>query len=421
MDIKHILAQKKLSLPLLERDIIELITAYSAGEVADFELAAFLMAVYFTGLSEEETVGLTLAMADGERLSIDAVTIDLQSTGGVGDKAALAAIPIAAAVCEKIAVPKLCRSCEISDAAKLKSISGFKTSLSAEEFIEAVKKCGCAISDMPISLAPTERRIAALRELTQTVDSIPLIAAGLVARELAAGVDAVVFDVKVGSGALTKTIGEARKLCRMLTETSTLVGIRASAVMTNMDKPLGRTIGGALELMEVIETLNGRRSNGDLFEVAIELGGEMLALGGGRTLADCRELAAGAIASGAALEKLREMIAVQGGNPDVTKDYTLFPKASRVCEVCAEVSGFVGNVDCEGCGKAAKILGADADCTAGIVLEKIIGDSVSVGERLATFYTSVGSDSDISAAKECFLSAYNIVQKPQKRLSPILR
>lgn len=435
VDIGRIISDKKRGIPLAQADIMELIAGFTTGEVTDAQMAAFLMAVYFTGLSEDETVSLALALSmptdvvSGERLlpaDIGFVTLDLQSTGGVGDKAWLIAIAVVAAVMNgkgKLVIPRLFDSGEMDEADKLSSIPGFNTSLSVEAFLDTMSTCGCAAAKSPPSLSPIERRLFALRSATQTVDSIPLIAAGTVARALATGVDAIVFDVKVGSGALTKTIGEARKLCRMLTQTAMLVGIRTTAVMTNMDKPLGRTIGGALEIMEVIKLLNGGQNSGDLFEVAIELGGAMLATSEvcGHSLSDCREQAASAIASGAALAKLREIIAAQGGNHDVTHDYSLFGQAASAREVFAEISGYIGDVDCEGCGKAAKALGTGTDFAAGIVLDKLTGDWVNAGECLATLYTSSGEKSALDTAEEIFLRSYTIVQRAQKRLSPILR
>lgn len=384
----------------LSRGEIEfIVNGYTKDEIPDYQAAVFLMAVYFQGMDRDETLWLTEAMlhsGDVADLScIPGIKVDKHSTGGVGDKTTLIIAPIAAACSVPVAKMSgrgLGHTGGTID--KLESIPGFRTSLSAEEFTKNVKEIGLAVAGQTGDLAPADKKFYALRDVTGTVENISLIAASIMSKKLASGADAIVLDVKTGSGAFMKTLEDATALARAMVDIGKGAGKRIVSLLTEMDRPLGLAIGNALEVSEAIEVLQGRGPQ-DLKEISIELAANMLSLGGKGDLAHCRKLAAKALADGSALKKLVEMIERQGGDPGVAEDPSRLPQASVKAEWKAEQSGYIQAMRAETLGMASMILGAGRktkkdtiDPSAGIMLLKKTGDRIEKGEPLAILHTS---------------------------------
>ena len=289
---------------------------------------------------------------------------------------------------------------------KLESIPGFNTSLSYVEFISCVKKAGFAVAGQTGSLVPADKKLYALRNATATVDSIPLICSSIMSKKLATGADGIVLDVKVGDGAFMKTEEDAEKLARAMVNVGTLAGRKCSAVLTDMDQPLGKAVGNSLEVIEAIEALKGNAPS-DLHEVSVTLAAEMLRLAGKGSFDECLDMAEDALSSGRALETLRAMISAQGGDPNVIDDYSLFGQAAHSLEVFSEEDGFIESISCEETGMISLKLGAgrkskesSIDPTAGIIFDKKVGDPVHKGERLGTLFTS--TECELSALGEEF-------------------
>lgn len=285
-------------------------------------------------------------------------------------------------------------------------IAGFNTALDFDSFISTVKKAGFAVAGQTGTLVPADKKLYALRNATATVDSIPLICSSIMSKKLATGADGIVLDVKVGDGAFMKNENDAEKLAQAMVNTAVLAGKKCSAVLTNMDKPLGRAIGNSLEVIEAIEALKGNAPS-DLWEISMTLAAEMLYLGGKGTPEKCRELAENAVASGKAISALRKMIELQGGNPAVIDDYSLFKQAERSAEVYADRSGYIKKISCERAGLISLELGAgrktkedNIDFSAGILLCRTVGEYVNKGDKIAVLYTS--SECDLQAAAEEF-------------------
>jgi pyrimidine-nucleoside phosphorylase/thymidine phosphorylase len=361
-------------------------------------MAAFCMAVFFRGMDEVEVGALTDAMLrSGDVLDLSDVPgakVDKHSTGGVGDKVSLALAPLAAACGVKVPMISgrgLGHTGGTLD--KLEAIPGFRVDLPVETFRALVRDVGACLVGQTARLAPADRKLYALRDVTATVESIPLIAASIMSKKLAEGIDALVLDVKVGSGAFMKTVDDARVLARTLAAIGRGMGKRVSALLTRMDEPLGRAVGNALEVVEVVELLRGGGPP-DLREVTVELTAEMLVAGrAAPDLAAARAAVAAAIADGRGLAKLAEIVAAQGGDPAVIHDPSRLPRAAGTYAVPAPAAGFVGAIDTEAIGLAAVALGAGRarvedpiDPGVGLVVLKKLGDRVDVGEPLCVVH-----------------------------------
>lgn len=418
MQMYDLITKKKHGKALSAEEIDWLVNGYTDGSIPDYMMSAFLMAVYFKSMNDEETTALTLAMArSGDMLDlsdIGEITVDKHSTGGVGDKTTLVIVPAVAACGVK--APKMSgRGLGHTGGTidKLESIPGFSTALGFEEFKDVVRRVGCAVVGQTGQLTPADKKLYALRDVTATVDSIPLIASSIMSKKLATGNSCIVLDVKCGSGAFMKTQEDAKALADTMVRIGELSGRKCRAIISDMDKPLGRTVGNSLEVMEAIETLKGNEK-GEFYETCIELIAAMLLLAGKGETSECEALAREAISSGKALAKFREMVAAQGGNPDVTENYELLGKATYSAQVLAEKDGTISGINCEEVGLTALMLGAgrtkkDApiDSTAGIILNKLSGESVKKGELVATLYSSSVTNFDLIIDR--FLAAYPII------------
>lgn len=370
-----------------------------SGAVPDYQAAALLMAVCFQGMNSEETLALTMAMVDsGDRTDLSAipgVKVDKHSTGGVGDKTTLVLAPLVAACgvpVAKMSGRGLGHTGGTID--KLESIPGFSCDLPLEKFLECVRVHGLAVAGQTGHLVPADKKLYALRDVTATISNISLIAASIMSKKLASGADAIVLDVKCGSGAFMRTQDEAAALARAMVDIGNGAGRRTVAVLTDMDQPLGCAIGNALEVREAIEVLHGR-GPADVREICLVLGAEMLGLAGKGDAAACRAMAEQAIESGAALAKFREMVAAQGGDPSVADHPDRLPVASVQAPYCARQRGILRHVISDQLGMASMVLGAGRrtkeeaiDPSAGIVLLKKPGDPVEAGEPIAMLHTA---------------------------------
>ena len=418
---------------LARKEIDFLISGYVSGSIPDYQMAALAMAIYFKGMSSRETIDLTLAMAgSGDRVSLEpipGIKVDKHSTGGVGDTTTLVLAPLVAAAgvpVAKISGRGLGHTGGTLD--KLEAIPGFKTGLSVDEMIGAVKEHGMAVVGQTGNLVPADKKLYALRDVTATVDSLPLIASSIMSKKLAAGADALVLDVKTGDGAFLKDRKAAFALARVLVEIGTGAGRETVAVVTNMDQPLGKAIGNALEVEEAILTLQGR-GPADLERLCLALGGSMLYLARKTTSPEIgqkrlKEL----LDSGAGLDKFKEMICSQQGNPAVIDDLSLLPRAGLEIAVTASAGGFVHHIKAETIGRAAALLGAgretkeaSIDPAAGILLSRKVGDPVGRGEELAVMHTNkVAGSADVTSAEEMIRGAFIIKPEPVDDLPLIL-
>lgn len=396
------------------------VEGYTNGSVPDYQAAAFCMAVYFQGMTEKETSELTLAMAEsGDQIDlsgIDGFTVDKHSTGGVGDKTSLIVAPIVASRGGKVAKMSgrgLGHTGGTVD--KLEAIPNFRTELTPDEFIKQVNNIGLCIVGQTGELAPADKKLYALRDVTATVESIPLIASSIMSKKLAAGSKGIVLDVKTGSGAFMKTFEESENLAKKMVSIGKSAGRSVTAVITNMDIPLGNSVGNSLEVIEAIKTLKGEGES-DLTDVCLTLAAQMLCMVTGEDEKACYAMAKDAIDDGSALNKLCEMISAQGGNAGVVDDFSLFKQPKHTVEISSEREGYIEHTDAEKIGLASVILGAGRekkgdpiDSSAGIVLKKKTGDRVEKGDTLAIFYTD--DESKIEEAKREFFEAFTFDNK----------
>ncbi len=398
MRMYDLIQKKKVGGELTPEEIRFLVDGYTAGRIPDEQMSAFAMAVYFRSMTAAETAALTDAMAhSGDMVDLSrfgTLSADKHSTGGVGDKTTLIVAPLAAALG--------CRVAKMSGRGlghtggtvdKLESIPGFRTVLEPEEFLSQVEKIGVAVVGQSGHLAPADKKLYALRDVTATVDSLPLIASSIMSKKLAAGAHSIVLDVKFGSGAFMKTLPDASALARAMVDIGRACGRNMTAVLTDMDRPLGFAIGNALEVAEAVEVLRGGGPQ-DLRAVSLELAAQMASLALGLPEEEARRRAVAALDGGAAWETFLRFVAAQGGDAEAVEDTARLPRAALAVPVKAAADGFVAHMDTEAVGGAAVVLGAgrerkeDAiDPAAGIVLVKKPGDAVRAGETLAVLHT----------------------------------
>lgn len=417
MNCCDIINKTKRNIKLSSDEIKWLVTEYTVGNIPDYQISAWLMAVCLNSLTDEETFQLTDSMMkSGDILdlsSINGITVDKHSTGGVGDKTSLIIGPVAAAC--GVYVPKMSgRGLGHTGGTidKLESITGYRTELPFDEFISIVNITGFSIVSQSGHLCPADKKLYALRNASGTVDSIPLICASIMSKKLAMNADCILLDVKYGSGAFMKTKADAQKLADIMTAVGGMSGKKCSAMVTDMNVPLGRNIGNALEVKEVVEILQGKKK-GSLYELCIELSAEMLRLADKGTTEECAEMCRNAVSSGKALEILAETISLHGGDFKITEDVSRLAQPLYSHTVYADKSGKINKMDSEEIGMTSLILGAgratkadSIDMSAGIVLEKEINDTVEKGEPLLTLYSSTVSD--FSSAEQRILNAVTI-------------
>lgn len=412
---------------LTAAELTFLIDGYSRGDIPDYQLSAWAMAVFFRGMTARETAALTMAMANsGDQVDlgpISGIKVDKHSTGGVGDKTTLILAPLVASVgipVAKMSGRGLGHTGGTID--KLESIEGFRTELSREKFMTQVNDIGLAVIGQSGNLAPADKKLYALRDVTATVESIPLIASSVMSKKIAAGADAIVLDVKTGSGAFMKTLEDSEKLAQAMVEIGTEVGRNTAAVISDMDQPLGYAIGNALEVHESIETLKGNGPE-DLTELCLTLGAHMVVLGGkSDSIEAAKQMLRDQITNGAALAKFKAFIAAQGGDASIADEPTRLPQAPVIAPVKAVASGFVNAIEAEQLGLAAMLLGAgratkDAviDYAVGVTLRKKVGDFVEAGDTLALLHVRESNEA-VSEVAERVRQAYTIREdKPEMR------
>jgi pyrimidine-nucleoside phosphorylase len=398
--------------------IARIVGSYVDGTMPDYQMAAWMMAVLLRGMDHDETAWLTDAMAHSGTVmdlsSIPGIKVDKHSTGGVGDKTTLVLAPMVAACGAPVAKMSgrgLGHTGGTLD--KLESIPGFRTSLTSDEFVAQVRSIGVAVIAQSPDIDPADKLMYSLRDVTATVPSVPLIVGSIISKKIAGGAHAVVLDVKVGSGAFMKTVEDARALAGELKRTGEALGLKVEVLLTDMDQPLGCAVGNALEVAEAIATLRDEGPE-DLFQECLALGSRMLLLSGVvRDLDEGRARLVASVESGAALEKMRQWVAAQGGDPRVVDSPTLLPGAAFTRDVVAYEAGWLERYDAEGVGRAAMALGAgrarleDAvDPAAGLVLHAKVGDRVEAGASLATLHTS--SEELLDAGEERFRNAVSV-------------
>jgi pyrimidine-nucleoside phosphorylase len=418
MGMYDLINKKKIGMALTSDEIDYIVNGYTKGEIPDYQMAAFLMAVCLKGMDKDETIALTMSMANsGDMLDlskIEGVKVDKHSTGGVGDKTSLVLSPMVAALgipVAKMSGRGLGHTGGTID--KLESFEGFSTSIPTEEFYNNVNRMKLSIVGQTANLAPADKKIYALRDVTATVDNISLIASSIMSKKIASGADVIVLDVKTGSGAFMKTLDESIALAKAMVEIGNGVGRITYAVISDMNQPLGRMVGNALEVEEAIQTLNGKGPE-DLLEVSLTLGSYML-LGAGKvnSAMEGRSLLIKTIEDRSAIDKLAEFVRSQGGCDSAVYNTELLPKASIKEEVIAEQDGYVANIVTDEVGMTSLILGGGRenkdsiiDLSVGIQIHKKLGDKVLKGEALATLY---GNDEKrMNLAKKRLQNSYII-------------
>jgi pyrimidine-nucleoside phosphorylase len=425
-----VIRKKRDGMELSRGEIEGLVSAYTKGEIPDYQVSAWLMAVVLRGMTRPETAALTDAMLrSGEVLDLSSLPgrkVDKHSTGGVGDKTSLVLAPLVAAA--GVFVPMISgRGLGHTGGTldKLEAIPGFNVNLSVAEFRRVLATCGCAMIGQTAEIAPADRKLYALRDVTGTVESPYLICASIMSKKLAEGIDALVLDVKTGSGAFMKSEKDAAFLAELMVETGQRMGKQVVALITDMDQPLGNMIGNALEVVEVVEVLRGRGPE-DLRELCLELAGWMLHLGGvSKTVAEGKQQSAKLISSGKALEKFRQMIELQGGDPRVIDDAKRLPQAQDTMPAASAKPGYIASMQCEQIGTACVILGGgrerkedSVDPAVGIVLHKKVGDRVAAGEPLATIYYN--AEARAARARQLIEAGCQIANVPPAEKRPLV-
>lgn len=428
MNIIEIIAKKRDNKELTKEEITFFVKGVTDGSIPDYQTAALLMAIFLNGMTDRETADLTLAMADsGERVdlsSVNGLTVDKHSTGGVGDKTTLIAVPIAAALgahTAKMSGRALGHTGGTVD--KLESIPGFSTAIEPDRFIGIINKTGAAMIGQSKDIAAADKKLYALRDVTSTVESIPLITSSIMSKKIASGSDCIVLDVKCGSGAFMKTSDDAQKLAQAMLRIGKMCGKNITALITNMDIPLGNMVGNTLEVIEAVKVLKGEQK-GDLYDLCIELGANMYSLTSSKPLEECRTLAVQAVESGRAFEKLKEIVSAQGGDVSYLDDTSKLERSRYCFEVLSECEGYISSINCEAVGHVSNMLGAGRqkkedtiDHSAGIELCKKTGSHVNKGEVLARLYTN--NKEKLEASQEKYLSAIVFSDK-QPECEPLI-
>ncbi len=424
MRMYDVIMNKRNGGALTEEEIKFFIEGYTRGDIPDYQAAALMMAIYFKGMNSHETSILTQYMAHSghtaDLSSIPGIKVDKHSTGGVGDKTTMIVGPIVAACgvpFAKMSGRGLGHTGGTLD--KLESIPNLQTSIPAEKFFEIVKDTGLAVIGQTANLAPADKKLYALRDVTATVDNVSLIAASIMSKKIASGADAVLLDVKTGSGAFMKTVDSAIELAAAMVSIGEHTGRRTAALITDMNRPLGSAIGNALEVIEAVHTLKGCGPD-DLREICLRLSANMLYLAKKGSMEECMELAIKALDSGRALEKFREMVIAQGGDGAVIDDTGLLDTAPITYEVKSDKDGWITAIDTEHYGIASTMLGAGReskadviDYRAGIILKAKTGEPVQKGQTLAVLHTS--RESMVKAAEDIIKKAVTIgSSEPQK-------
>ena len=428
MRMVDIIEKKKHGEELSKEEIRFFIEGFINKEIPDYQVSALLMAIYFNGMTENETLEFTLSVRDSGDIvalsSIKGIKVDKHSTGGVGDKTTLIIAPLVASFGVKMAKMSgrgLGHTGGTVD--KMEAIPGLNTSLETQRFIDIVNEVGVSVIGQTGNLAPADKLIYALRDVTSTVDSIPLIAASIMSKKLAAGSDAILLDVKTGSGAFMKTVDKAIELATEMVAIGENAGKTTAALITEMDIPLGHNIGNTLEIIEVVETLKGHGPE-DLTEVCIELAANLVTMAGEGNLGTNRQRVRDRIHDGSAFEKFLEFVEAQGGDTSYLKDLDKFEKASIVHEVKSNANGYVYEMNTEKIGISSVILGAGRktkedtiDFASGIKLVKKTGDEVKEGETIAILYTN--DEKAIEEAEKLLLDAYDISEEKPK-MNPLI-
>ena len=415
---------------LSPEEIRYLVENYTRGAIPDYQMAAFLMAVFFSGMSDREVSTLTEVMVNsGEIVDLSAipgVKVDKHSTGGVGDKTSLIAAPLAAAagvVVPMVSGRALGHTGGTLD--KLESIPNFRTDLTIDEFRNQLMEHKLAFIGQTPEIAPADGKLYALRDATATVESIPLIASSIMSKKLAVGLDALVLDVKVGSGAFMKRQVDARRLAQMMVGIGRRVDKRVQALITDMNQPLGYAVGNALEVMEVSQTLQNAGPT-DLTRICLELAARMIYLGKvAKTLEEAREIAQAKLLDGSGYRKLKDVIAAQGGNPQVLDRFELLPNATGAQEITTSRGGYVSAIDAELIGQASSMIGAGRDTkedvidpAVGVILEVKVGQKIDAGSILCRIYYT--SEEHLEEAAELVEDAFKISQQPVEERDLIL-
>jgi pyrimidine-nucleoside phosphorylase len=415
---------------LSAEEIQFLIDGYTRGDIPDYQMSAFLMAVFFSGMSDREVSALTEKMMNSGDIvdlsDVPGVKVDKHSTGGVGDKTSLIASPIAAAA--GVIVPSIAgRALGYTGGTldKLESIPGFRTDLTIEEFKQQLARVGIAFIGQTPEVAPADGKLYALRDATATVESIPLIASSIMSKKLAEGVDALVLDVKVGAGAFMKRQVDARRLAQMMVAIGRRVDKRVQALITDMGQPLGYAIGNALEIMEVSQTLQNA-GPADLTRLSLELAARMIFLAKiTKSLDDAREVAQAKLLDGSGYRKFKEVIQAQGGNPQVLDRFELLPNATGAREISTSRGGYVSAIDAELIGQASSMIGAgrstkedSIDPAVGVILEVKVGQKIDSGSILCRLYYT--SEDNLDEAAELIEDAFRISQQPTEERDLIL-
>ncbi|SDI72331.1 pyrimidine-nucleoside phosphorylase [Proteiniclasticum ruminis] len=429
MHMLDLIDKKKKGKRLSKEEIYYIVQGYTEGVIPDYQISALLMAIYFQGMDAEETRMLTMAMVEsGDQIDlsgIEGIKVDKHSTGGVGDKVSLVVIPLVASLgipVAKMSGRGLGHTGGTID--KLESIEGFDISLSMEKFMENVNTYKMAIVGQTGDLTPADKKLYALRDVTATVDSIPLIASSIMSKKIASGSDAIVLDVKVGNGAFMKTLEDARALAKAMVSIGRGLGRDTVAVLTNMNEPLGKEVGNANEVREAIKTLKGEGMQ-DLVNVSVTIAGHMAVLGGAfDSVEDAEKAIRENMKNGKALEMLKTLVKIQGGNVSQIENPDLLPAAKISVPVISKKKGFVHEIKAEEIGTSAMLLGAGRetkedviDYAAGITLQKKVGDEVNEGDVLCTLLTNRENYQD---AYDKAQEAYDIADERPEHIPFIL-
>ena len=430
MRFYDLIVKKRNGQKLSEEEIKSMIKEFIEGKIPDYQMSAMLMSIFFTGMSNNEIKYLTMAMVNSGKIinlsSIPGIKVDKHSTGGVGDTTTIALAPMVAAAgvpVAKMSGRGLGHTGGTID--KLESIEGFKTELSIDKFIKIVREVGISIISPTSDLAPADKKLYALRDVTGTIESIPLIVGSIMSKKIAAGADAIVLDVTTGSGAFMKEYKDALKLGKIMVDIGLELEKETVAIVSNMDEPLGFAIGNSLEVKEAIEVLKNRGPE-DLRNLCLELGSYMLKLGGVvKTAAEGKYKLMRILKEGIALKKFKEMVVAQEGNPQLIENPELLPLAKYCIKIKADKSGYIQKIDSQLVGESAMILGAgrekkesEIDLSVGIVLKKKVGSKIDISEDLAEVYYN--NLEKLKEAKKKLLSSFTIGNKKPEKLPLIL-